>query len=530
MEIVEEGADAEFMPPRKTGDPADPIIRICAMITDPKHAAVERLRDTYSCVKTAVASPSSHFRTQWNYVGQANVNSVNMQIPRTEFGFFVFRDLLRNVVYLQQQPALLAIANYVARFNNGSTQFGPLAIGNEIALRPSYFAFNNSIATWSIHGPKLMCGEFDDKVGFWVDALPGAAAFIDVNLTAAVVTNPVRVYIYRFLGDSWVPYAQGAIPVAALFVDINITDSGYYAVEIVNEDTIVHTLNGLYFETNQSLANAWSHNPVDQLDENIANVQAWRMLGVSGFLKNIASPLNRQGTLVASQVMGGQDWYLQFATLADGFYDAICRLAQDREFKLEKGYYGFIKPSADADMETWHLTPGRNNDQSFGYFPLKGSDYLAVAASCTQQGGGDTTLDIGTAIEYKTVNTWAEQRTPTLSSSDFKIALAGIATMEQHYENEIHWDKILTTIGKYATLAGPYLAAFGPYGEAAAMAVGVAGKAATTVGEFLETRKRQAQVAQELESVGAVAPQHLAELMPQRKRRGIMVRRNRRTY
>lgn len=506
----------EYLTDRIVGDPGNPIVRIASMICDPQNHVVERFKDAYSTGKTATSQPETELRIQWNYVGQPNVDPTKLQLPLTDFAFFSFRDAVRNVVYSAVQPAVGAFYNYIGVFNNSNT-FG-ISTNDELALEPMYFLANPSLGNWKPHGAVLGVGKALGRVGVWIDAIPSvAAATATFTLGEAIVgANSMTLSSYKYNAGRWIQGLTATATTGDVTIQVSIPASGYYSFDISNRDSINHTFQAFEIESNSNLGTAWAHLGLNQLmPQNAPNIQQMRLLGVSAWLQNNASPLVQQGTLVAAQLNAGEDWYASYAAQPN-CYNAIAAVDDDKQRRLEKGYYGFLKSSKREDFNFQTPFVGLMIGAGGGTvntMPVSATfeldtphDYLGVAASCSVQGGGDANITVATAVEFRTQNDWFGQQQATTSIRDWEEAIAATSSMQQHYDNEVHVYDILRTLGTIGGYVGPALALFGPQGAAAGSAIAGLSLGARTLGNYLERNKRKAEALQATEALARMQP------------------------
>lgn len=510
MEFVD---DAPYV-----GGDNSPPVRIASMIVDPGNNEVERFRDSYTATATACAQPTTNVRVIWN--GPAQFNTGNATLPVTEWGAFIFRDTIRYAVIYTPQPTLTADFTYRAVMDPDSAtpyvqSFG--GGGNQEIVDPAYMEYQASVSSWKAHGDYMGIGTYGDKLGIWIDATAGAPMTVRASFDApsgGVWTSGVMsILAYRYDGGVWTPafIASGTTsvqPTALAFqMAFTLASSGYYAFEVLNgaldgtSKPMPMTMNAFQIESNGSLGSVWSHIMVNDLfPGNILATQAIRILGSSAWLRNIAAPLLQQGTLVACQVNANEDWYTGYASsINPALYELVSGLATEEEFKLAEGYYGFLRPSGahDFKFQSPSTFSGQNMCARFRLAPE--CDFLAIAASCNTAGGGDCTLKLDCALEYKTKNDWLELEKATVSEEDWKTAVEAVAAMKQHYKNDIHVSAILRSIGKALNLSGPVLSAFGPYGAALTPIASALGRGAIGLADGLEARKKRVRAIQAAE-------------------------------
>lgn len=510
---------------------SDQVQRVAGMIVSPGDFVVERLKDDYSSMNSAVASPESNFKVSWNNAGSGyQPPAGDLQLPIQQWGAFVFRNALRSAVVYELSPSNTSYYVYQAVFSPSATgiasQQDIIANNETKTVDPQYWLFNNvnltavpgfpsgnyppTAASWAPHGPVLFAGEDNDRRYVWID-IPtnlitpnngNGTVMFQVNALSGTPVAPgviVRLYDWNGGQDSLVSTTTFLPATGSIFLaggntaTSPIPKSGYYRIEIANFSGVtvnysLYTLSGVNTGTNRSLGAAWGHKTINQYwPTNINNVTAVRMLGISAWLSNQASPLNQQGNLVISQIAAQQDWYGLYASSSNPF-NTVFDAAGTKEFVLKDGVYGFLKPTGQKDFEyLLDVQIGQRAVATETAYQLQTPrDYLAIIAACSQPGGGDCTLKLNYALEYKTANQWIEQRVATVEQASFSLGVQAVATMEQFYPNNIHWSKIFSTIGKIGKAAAPALSAFNP----------ILGQLATGVGDVLAELDTPAVVTQ----------------------------------
>lgn len=414
---------------------------------------------------------------------------------------------------------------------------------------------------WAPHGPFCFSGYYKELSGVYLDAQLDNAA--NVNTAAFVVfwTAPLpgggayvagdyfEFTLYKYNGGDWdidhtVRYtsvgagtgmnsATGSLVIRGVPASSPqfMTSSGYYALTLTiytASTTPVRAQDfavSIYSESNS----CWAHQPLNGLSPIQAaglGVNAIRMIGSSLFIKNQASPLYQQGAEVILQAESGQDWLNTYVRGNGdsiggpglGFFNYVFNQAGEKDFRLANGLYGYLRPTGFKDFE-W-IQDISYTDNVVGVasmqFPLKSpTDFLVVALECTNQNGGDLLLKFSDSLEYKTQNMWIEKMPATTSVEDWTKAMEILPSMTQFTENPSHLatvlGQILASIGKYAPLAAPLLAAIPGVGEVLgpmAMGVGAAAGASSAavagidqmVDAYRDARKKAVRTRQEVEN------------------------------
>jgi len=494
-----------------------PVVRIASMIADPQNHAVERYSDTFTTSPTATAQPDNSLRISWNPTGLAPPAANLLQLPWTDFGAFAFRDAVRSLVYHnQKQPAHSAGARqfYLGQINIQNAY--AIEAGSETQLDFMYFQAMPA-STWSPHGPIVGMGKALGRVGVWIDATvaaPTTAIFQvgEVALDAAAL----RLTSYVYNAGRWIQAQSATTGTGSTSVSVTVDASGYYAFEFNNLDSINHTYSQFHYETHADLQSSWAHLPLNQvMPTNALNIQELRILAVSLWLQNNASPNTQQGSLVVAQMNPQQDWYTGLAD-SGNLYNAVFGVGHNEAQKrLAVGYYGFLKPTKETDFAP--MRPFVGPLRGFGggtvaamlvsaTFDLETPHaYLALAATTNTQGAGDCNLTYAAAAEFSTTNEWFGSQLPTLMPEDWQASMVIVKTMRQHYDNDTHWSEILRSIGNFGKLSAPALSALGPVGQALGLFASTAGGIATQVADYIDARKRQVQATQAQEASEALA-------------------------
>lgn len=529
----------------------------CAMtIVAPNDATpVERYRDLYGTSKTSVGAPRFDKKLDWFVTGGVASNQ-SPQVDIKQQMVVYFRDLLRSIVYLEENPAygvaLTGQYSYTAAFYNplavpkesfGPAPVGPLTYSSDIFspqvdefLDPIYWEVFDTYL-WQPHGPILYPGRTPEGVKtVWIDATTTAKAKVGFDIAGGAINGlkVVQIKAWRWDGGKLYPIHPGNNPETFMGIQIvldaagagngemDIDASGYYAFQYVPQayDNAAggaaqtnmlaeFRITKMYLISSVNLGRAFAHRPADQIELEAPNILQARILGKSAWIKNTASPLNQQGMVVATQASPNEDWYENYAQNGDPYLN-VSNTAIDRDYRLAEGHYSYLKPQTQHDFE-WldNFRIGIDHNITDFYFNLIGHGYVIIAMQVAANGAGDVKLQLNTAVEFTTRSRWRELEAATVSPDAWKEATLAVSGMDQFFENETHWTKIVGTLAKGATGLGSTLMLFG--GPAAAVgagltAIGTAGQAVADYFEEKDATKSQVKAQQAMEAAKAVGP------------------------
>lgn len=144
-------------------------------------------------------------------------------------------------------------------------------------------------------------------------------------------------------------------------------------------------------------------------------------------------------------------------------FDFLAGMRGCFEMGFNNGYFGFLKYSEEEDTE-WQTpfkfdSTNTATNGSSAYPPTAGFLVAVISAvDSTGNGRGQVTLTFNFNVEYLTLDPWTAVDIPRTTPEDHEVANEILSSMNQHYENPIHWDKILATIGKVARIGSRALA------------------------------------------------------------------------
>lgn len=547
------------------------VARILASLVAPDEVVTERLKDQFGVQATATGNLNENYMLQFNMMNSA---TGLIDLPVQNSGLFLFRDPLRHTIQYNVAPDELGrFYRYDAQYADSNVD--PDQIQNytrvspavTVCLTDSAYWTNNSTAppgaiplipatatAWAPHGPYCFSGYYKELSGVYLDCqadTPNTAAFV-ISWAAPLPSGApyqagdyFEFTLWKFNGGDWdVEHTQRYSAQAAMgaagqtiiqgsnsSLPQYFNTSGYYAVTltIYTQSTTSVRAQDFAISCYSRSNSCFAHQPLNGLSPLQAaglGISALRMTGASLLVKNQASPLYQQGAAVILQAESSQDWLNTYVRGNGdsiggpglGFFNYVFNQATEKDFRLANGLYGYLRPTGFDDFK-W-IQDISYTDNVVGVacmqFPLKSpTDFLVVALECTNQNGGDLLLKFSDSVEYKTLNMWIEKMPATTSVDDWTKAMEILPSMTQFCENPSHLatmlGQILASVGKYAPLAAPLLAAIPGIGEVlgpVAMGVGAAASAGAAlvpvadqmVDAYKDARKKAIRTRQEIEN------------------------------
>jgi hypothetical protein len=228
---------------------------------------------------------------------------------------------------------------------------------------------------------------------------------------------------------------------------------GYYAVKLSYGPFLVPSGSAIDMDVDVTIYNtntygmAWAHKAAPQIAQFKDNIQTFDVLGSSLMYTNTASPLNRQGKIVARELPSKTMWsaFTDFDTVAN------MSLAVVKDAPL--GMYGFIRPEGDDLGNFVTLQYDTNNaadtDDEFLFHLFPDEPYLIIHASVNTAAGRDGYLTRNISIEYTSLSMFIDQIEGDVDEDDLKHALKLLAKIPQFHDNPFHfsdvWDWIKDT-------------------------------------------------------------------------------------
>lgn len=412
--------------------------------------------------RTAAASPKY----------EKDVNFCNLSTdPNTQnyAAAFAFRSNLRAFVVATTQKGE---SNYRA------TQTMDLGF-NEPTFFSEPLNFNSTTSTGPpLHGDWLYPGRDgnqDQFRGYWCDApkLNTAVPITSIvtSLGVGLPATGVSVDILKWEFRKWKTMASLLATPAAPVLSYQVTEAGYYGVtyKIPTAGTTAEVVIDLGVQNNDTSAKEtfYAHFATAGLDEQIASIQAMRVISSSIRFQQNASALSDGGSFHQYQAKSNTLWLDNSST------DQLSRYQQLTTNRAKDGVYSYLKPSTTLDfnwLNEWDVLSDEGDDENsqfddgaFDILPPTG--YLCVVGTLPAQ-TGTTALagiwELWQKVEFQTSNQLATLDMPRFGQEAYKAALNCLVACPQHYTNDFHWEDIGKWIKETATTAGNLLVKYGP--------------------------------------------------------------------
>lgn len=463
------------------------VMAFAQSVALPVDSPVVRMRDQYTSTDTAVAQPFERPVLPWSTPIPAASVGKRCFAPDTSM-VLCTRDPLCAYIFEDKNPAL-DTSQYAWSFGRSAgANVASVTVQPGETVTPDIMGAQHQ-AGRAFHGDFLWARRFNGKNMLWADAgnVPDAQNNINIVADTAIAAGDViTVTFYRLNeGDETrvTSVRLAAVAAGGLAGTIQIPARDYFWVTVTS-DANSATAGGIsvVFVTNNQCA-MLCHKPLPDIDDHSGEVTRIHMLGCAIQCMNTANVENRGGSVVADQVEPSTVWTAYARpTLSDGF-TVISGQRGQKIRDLATGIYGFLKPVEEDDfnyLDCFRFDINGNVTHRGKY----DSDDTPYIIFMLRSGGTTDAADVSRSIqlyanynvEYETKDSWTSVAPAPISTAEAGKAIAVIATMEQFYENPIHWDKILSTIGKVARLAAPLLALIPhPYAKAAAAGAAAVG-------------------------------------------------------
>lgn len=412
---------------------------VAAAICLPHECSPVRFSSMYAEAPTALAAPY--------YLNSSDfTHGSSLEFPTVPDGTHfaaVFRDPLRAMVeHMVNHESKHWV--YKAQFVDGNKVVSDTFVVKESSavdfeeVNPLWWddQYAGSSSYLHPHGNRLYAGSHKGFKGVWLDAAAGAACTVAFTLSAGDFVLKWR----KLVGDQWIEQTQTTSTSSSL--SLSVLSSGYYSFAV----QLTATGNRNLSVTMDCYSDCMAHHPMPHITEKQAVVQTIRTNAVSLMLSCEASKLNAAGRACGYQAPAGLDWTgLAFAT--DPF-DTISGSNGAKTLPLEKGIYGFLKPTTqdDFDMkEPFSVSNGVVVGADYDLLPKH--DYLVVIATTPQTSdnsypGGNTYTTACWGVEFRTNDVWFVCMPPAMSSAAFARDIEAIKNVDQWHENPFHFSDI----------------------------------------------------------------------------------------
>lgn len=418
-----------------------------------------RMRNEYSSGKTAVAKLFEEHKP-W-----AGADGTNEQLLTSTQLEFIFQDMLKNrVSYVRNTGD--QITQYAWRFGRDPTSGVDTAAytikkGDEDWLPVTHATTSSGFKP---HGDILFAEkDYDTGIsGLQVDSGPNAAKASSITVTCAPVpaVDQGEVILYKYVSGDWQVVDKK---------DITIASAGVFVFAIPTSVMAVHAIKVSNADQDESFSvftqmqcGVYGHFPAPSSVSNMNSIEAVRCLGHSIRMMNVAAPQYQEGAICAYQPGKGKDWRTFCPTngTADPYGFVRDNQGASPSKPAKTGFYTFVKPTEEKDiemrtpLEIAALSPG-NNVWTYAATPIAGIPYVVVCAQINGDPlGRDMVVRTVQHLEFATANQFFNVAPPVSSPAEWRDGMEALASLDQYYENPVHWKKILSTLGATAAIAG----------------------------------------------------------------------------
>lgn len=430
---------------------------LLANLALPSDAQPVRIGSSLGSDPTALARPRARYTVNYP-VGST------FDVPQTSSPSFLFRDPLRSLIHVVSSPTPdlnSYIADAEVDIPNCTDDVYPRYLTpyvDQLDLSNSY------------HGPNLYCGVLGESDNFrWFPLSTGQSLTISV-LSPGLGIGVLSAQLFQLEGKTpkMIETLVFAGLPSAVIANIGSSGPGYYAVRfnvsMAPTPGAPAPMNVKLVITSSAVSNVWAHKASPGIEDNLANIKTYSVLGSSLMYTNTASPLNRQGKIVARELPSKSNWldYLNFDQVAN------LSLAEVRD--APEGMYAFTRPSAGTFGNFKTLVyDATDENEEYLYTILPDEPFVIIHASVSTTAGQDGYLTINQSIEYTSTSQWIEQKVGEMSNDDVKVALRLLSSMPQFHENPLHFDDVWSWIKDTASNVwgaikdvAPYVAAVAP--------------------------------------------------------------------
>lgn len=459
------------------------VALIAASFALPSEINPVRMRNEYSTDKTAL------FKVFEEHPAMGLGNGTVEQLRDDQHVEWIFQDILRNRIAYYRNPTN-GLWSYDWMFgctaDSGAAfdHFSAKAIGT-VTLRPSHALITEGTSVTAPHGAFQFAESDKDIAGFWIDSVAGPdQSTLTISLSEDPTATTGAFQLLRWDNGDWLPEGEPSLTVVAgRSYPFQILRSGYFAVQIQNI-----TVDCELRVNHSGKCGCWGRYPAPYILNNAGNLEEVRTLGHSILVKNVTANINKQGAVCGVQPGKSRVWY-SFADItgtatADCFAAVRDYAGAENTKPLETGIYGFVKPTEEEDLkfrEPFVITNQSGSEVTnwtFATTPIVGTAYVVVAI----QAKGGNEVDTGQNLlirtdqsgEFGTSNQFYNVAKPNADPGDWRDGMEALASMDQFYENPIHINKILATVGKIARVGGRILSLF-PQAAAVSLPLSIAG-------------------------------------------------------
>ena len=415
-----------------------------SMVLPEEYSAI-RMKDAFTNVRTAVSNPFDEIANNWTAPDSSGSSYM---------GGFLFRDTLLNAMIFDSNPTN-STYTYQWSLSDGTTSFPiPANSGRKLAA-----IYASATTTYKPHGTTLW-NQFDQNGDpyFWCDSdSTSLNGRIDVTVVGAMTGSAT---LYKYDGSQGQEVAVQPIAGAGLVTfDLAPLGNGLYRVEMLNDSAT----NATFSVQHSYLGNSvWQQLVMPGYEANINNVTNIRIIGGALKWRNTTSDQYVNGRVACVQYGKGQSISEVISGGIQGMFSTVSSVREGVTRDFKKGWYGFLKPAEDNDLEMRRpLTANTPLVWSGGTPASKRSGFLAFVAVVTSGSGApatNTQMRRTMCNEYQTNNLWAEVRSPSSNRQVWEQACSTIALIPQWHENPTHFFDIISAIAQGGAIAAEQVA------------------------------------------------------------------------
>jgi len=351
--------------------------------------------------------------------------------------------------------------------NPGNTLF---PIGNFYAMATS---------AYQPHGPMWFGAMLEDDGSrwFWFDAGTIFNCTATVTVTSGTLSG-LSITLDQYVGGTYnaeVENTTGAGP--ALVGSFTIGKSGYYrARAILNvgaQGLMTLTISNCNY-TLPSLKDCFAHRALPDLNANVGNIAACRILAASVLYTNSSPELDLQGMIAGFQIPVGQNWtdFINADTYKNltSQYDGVATLV------AKNGMYGWLKPADVGDFKMRTNLVVRNGILVDSRWRLNTeSSSMLITTSIADFSGRQAQYTLSWGVEYTSNSKWIMKESPPKDQQMQNEAIMHCVDIVQFTENPLHLSKIWNNIKHIGKEVADGILKYGPkvleYAGAAAAAL-----------------------------------------------------------
>jgi hypothetical protein len=235
---------------------------------------------------------------------------------------------------------------------------------------------------------------------------------------------------------------------------IQVTVAGYYSLSVLS------TTEGLLTQFEASVGKVadgsakphFCHRPISQFPDIQGITTAYRVLAVSMLLENQTKVLDKDGSLTMTQAPPGVTW-LEYVSGKS--------IAQDNNAykgNLEKGGYGFLSPTREADFaEIIESNADNSSVMTRSFFDLRSpGGFLALQGQTSAPDDFSAKITFAYGVEFLTTSMWFGQSKTTTHPESYNQALDHIKDITQFNENPFHIKDLISGVRKAVDVAIRY--------------------------------------------------------------------------